>query len=803
MINNSFKQAGGALLNTLMLSIFTAGVGVYYQTAETNTGQSEEIALDIASDIEQIQAAAMRCYYKKRDWCNETEITAYYSGDFKSALGTNYTLSTDASGNQVLSLQTVSDRVADAAKSMVVNGNATSSMLSSSLPPPEDNLLFSNVLTRYENELQAEAMQLETEIGFGGNKLGSANNIVSEKATVKHLIAENLKVTKVIVSESLEMTQNSISDTGNGLSVNANNIELVGTTSLNGGMNLNGNDVTDIKNLESESGTFSSVTTDDLTAESGTATQANITEGTFTALSGTTLTAETAGGEDLKFTNATGTNLNTLSAVSSDTIADNLTVNTGTVSEISGNEVIYSEGVISSISGSTLNMTAATMNAANFTKLISDSVIGNSILADTGATKNTTADEVNGDTANFTVLNSDKVTGTNVKAVKASADSASVSGAATAKKLNAATFTTTNLTTRTTKATTSSIGAAEATDMSVTNTLSGEDFTGTTFKVTDLISSISVDTGTFTTLTGTNTNSTNASFGTSLDASKFTGGAFSGTDFTTGTSSVNNNYAMLNKYGGAIDNCISTTKYCIPETPTVNLNCSSCNASASRSNFSGTVTASISSCRQGCNYNWVTSGTNIIFSGCSSGTISKGGTGNPTCDVSATLAPQETATGNITIQVINAHYSSNAASDSVAVLYKNKAAALKVEDEVTLVCTNCNVSSTCSNYKCTTSSTASAYVQVSPKLSGVVITPNVELPVCDAKDPGIGSSSGQSSASVNKVSLTATIFDGDASSSGHIDCDANFTFTVTASNASGTAVLRGAMAAAADSEGGF
>ena len=203
----------------------------------------------------------------------------------------------------------------------------------------------------------------------------------------------------------------------------------------------------------------------------------------------------------------------------------------------------------------------------------------------------------------------------------------------------------------------SSVGNASASKLTVLGALSA--------------SGINVTTANFNTGSIASVSGTSANYNT-VTGNQFNGGSFtSNDDFYTSQSSVNNNHLLITEQRSKLDNCVDVTKYCIPQTPSVNLTCSSCNSAAARSSFSGTATGSISGCRQGCSYSWVTSGSGLSFSGCSGGTIAKGGSASPSCRVSSSLGPQESASGSIQLIVTNSHYTSRTASDSVNVSYTN------------------------------------------------------------------------------------------------------------------------------------
>ena len=59
-MKKSFRQTGGAMLNSIVATLALTGAAVYYDTVSNAADQSEEIATEIATEIEHIQAASLR-----------------------------------------------------------------------------------------------------------------------------------------------------------------------------------------------------------------------------------------------------------------------------------------------------------------------------------------------------------------------------------------------------------------------------------------------------------------------------------------------------------------------------------------------------------------------------------------------------------------------------------------------------------------------------------------------------------------------------------------------------------------------
>jgi hypothetical protein len=210
-------------------------------------------------------------------------------------------------------------------------------------------------------------------------------------------------------------------------------------------------------------------------------------------------------------------------------------------------------------------------------------------------------------------------------------------------------------------------------------------FAATTASITTLNADVNADSANFITLNTTNAEGTNATFD-DLAVTNFAGGSFTGDDFDTSQSSVNDNYAMLSEYGEAIDDCINVSQYCIPQTPVVTISCDDCTDTGAKSSFSATLSIYVTQCRQGCDVASVIPSALTKSSGCTTTTISAGGSATLSCTVSLTLDPQEAYEGSITVTATNSHYTSESYTATQAIYFENTTTA---EPEVNTSCSGC------------------------------------------------------------------------------------------------------------------
>jgi hypothetical protein len=534
--------------------------------------------------------------------------------------------------------------------------------------------------------------------------------------------------------------------------------------------------------------------------------------GTITTLSGNTLdynsgTVDTLSGNKLTYGNGTITTLSgdTLDYNSGtvDTLRGNtLDYNSGTVDTLSGDKLTYDNGTITTLSGDTLDYNSGTVDTfravsfnadtasvSNFSSSkanITELIVGSADVTDLSA-----------ENANLDNVESDDISANEFTSGNVEAGSGSVSGNTSAGSVSASNLTVNNrLQTNVIVSNSSSVGDGSTSNLTVLETLSASGINLTT---------ANFETGNIDSISGTNANYN------SVTGNHFSGGSFtSDDDFHTSQSTVNNNYDLITEQRNKLNHCVDVTKYCLPETPSVNVTCSSCNSAASRTSFSGTAIGSISGCRQGCSYNWETTGNGLSFTGCSSGTISKGGSATPSCRVSSSLGPQESASGSIKLVVTNSHYTDRTASDSVSVSYRNTAPAFDLANISSYDCSvsegsGCKASQTVSSgYG---KNGASAWVNIFPTVNGFSPTEwaSSDCPNCSwtysvtknecnwrqAGSPTNRTSSANESSAVDGVKFSFTVADGDLNDFSTAYCSIDVRFTVTDADTGQSTVVDG------------
>lgn len=165
-----------------------------------------------------------------------------------------------------------------------------------------------------------------------------------------------------------------------------------------------------------------------------------------------------------------------------------------------------------------------------------------------------------------------------------------------------------------------------------------------------------------------------ANLATVTTTGNVSGTNFTGDNFTASDVGANENqiYQELMQLQQDLDECMyEGDRPCMPQAPVIsNVSCPSCDLSGERSNFSATMSATVSNCRQGCSFSWAIS--NTLSGTCSAGTVTASqGSRNLSCTVSGTLEPQESLTGNVTLTARNSRNSSLATNTARNVSWTN------------------------------------------------------------------------------------------------------------------------------------
>jgi hypothetical protein len=828
------KQRGEANLPLVIASLITMSMAGAYYGMQNQQAQKDRLADAVISDFSRFQSAASRCYSDYRDWCS-TELleSNYNAGDFSDSGGNSYSVTTNSDGTITITTDLLSEEAASIASSSLINGEATGSSVSSTMNPPSDNVLFDDVLARYENGMNEDAILLETSLDFDGYDLTNVKEVSQENIELESMNADSLEVGTInSVSDTLQIGENAtFSGTSEGLALDTGTLE-VNDVAIDGDMDMSDGTFSDVSSLSADTGNVTQLTasTASITTASGTniiaetasgqtqnftdgtgeslevttATVTNsadietlIVEGTgsiatlsgnslnyadgtietlgFTSATGDTFTAndvasdETVAGaltastgiisnlsgsslafnegtiDTLNFTNATGGNITVTDTTSTEATATTLTADTGAIDEITGTSLDYTNSTISNLkfttstgsdtttttlnatnlsgevatvsnqatfknySGDELNYSSATFDSALFVALDADSVKGASILVDDGSGTSTTAGSVSSSNAYITSLSSDEIDSDDVSATKASADSVTVSDELTAKTLKATTLKNTTLNTGTLKVNSSStLGVASATSLDISGKLEATKFIATDANIDTLSGNTNATTANIDSANATTINGTNANFD-EVEADTFVGGSATGSNFSSSSSSVNNNYALLTTYEEKIDNCINTTQYCIPETPSISLSCSGCTQASATSTFTATLTAKVTNCRQGCSVTWSKSSWLSTVSGCTTTSISAGGTATLSCQVRKTSASVGTTyTGSVSVTATNSHYTDRSTTASKSISFENTSS---VTPEASVSCSGCTSSKQGSSFSATITGTLSNCVQ--------------------------------------------------------------------------------------------
>ena len=685
------RQAGnGAILVIALSALLALGSTVYYKTRMSQPESVRQSYESSADELRQISNALTRYYRDNMSWpanLNELSATGYFNGDAGRCGGAGVfqsPLCTVIFGNQVgddyaLTVNLLQNGIAQAVANQVPGGTVAGSTVTATINRPFQSSLYDDYLQKVEDPDRAERTQLEVDLDINGNNLNNINSLNAAKVTIDNAVITNAEITRVN-TERIDLGANSLTHAGNQLNLNAGVVSVNGTLSANGDVVGNGNNLTGFDTVSADSGVFT-----DLTA----------TTGTITTLSGNTLdynsgSIDTLNGNSLTYSNGSiasldGNSLDYNTGVIRSLSGNSLNFGAGTIGNLSGNDASFLSGLIRVLNGNALTYKNINGTTGNFINSSSNNgtitnmgVTGNSSLnildsnngnvttltatngnIVTGVTKTASGNSITvSGTSSFGVLDSDRIDTNSFSGNSVTADNGSVSGNALVDTLSVTNLNVSNrLQTNVVNSSTSSLGNASASKLSISGRL--------------VASGINTSIASFDNAVIQSASGNNANYNT-VSANRFNGGAFtSNDDFYTPISSVNKNYLLIDEQRNKLDNCVYVTKFCLPETPSVNLTCPTCKLSANRASFSGVATASISGCRQGCTYRWVTSGSVLKFSGCTGGSVVQGGSASPSCRVSTSLGPQQSASGNIKIIVTNNHYKNEISSGVASVSYTN------------------------------------------------------------------------------------------------------------------------------------
>ena len=748
------KQQGFTLPN--LPSVLIAGGILSYITLQQLQVWKEEIkaehADNIRTELVNVIDGLQACYDVERDWCDFGEVAANYGGENGVSL-TNNNISTTRDGiNLRLQLDVNTPELAQQLTRYLPQATSSGSNLSFVIAPPTASHIHQGSIQRYQDDAGFNRNTLEQSLLFNNNDVNEVDLLQSDIGDFENYIVQTQELNDLTVNNQVTIGANAIFSTNpSTLHIDSQNSRFSGNVAIQGNITGNNSNISGVNNFEADS-----IAGDRLT----------LTNGDINELSGNNISYTTANIDTINATHYSGNSFQTASLIAprlqTDNLNANVTADSASMQNLgfrqgSGVDWSYTNVQTSQINANNSNVGAASGTTANY----SGQVRGGSFV---------------GGSASFSSLSSSgNVSGGNFYGNNFITGSSSV----TANKSLIGTNTS-NINSNTTKisSNTSSISSNTAKISSNSGQISSNasQITSNASQITSNASNIA-----------NNTSKINAN-STKITSNANSISAIDG-DVTSARSDLN---VLTNK----LVNCMDVTQYCYPQTPSVSTSCSGCLASGQRSSFSAVVSANITACRQGCSYTWSISG---VSGSCASGNIPKGGSANITCNISkSNVGAGETITGSVSITVKNSHYTSRTDSDSESVSWGNTTPDININNETSLDCSNCGDMDHMSNVKGISTANASATVNYSGKLTDVVITSSITPSFCNWE---YGSTLVNGSSSVSKsgasVFLTARVVDTDASASGTIECQADFTITITSSNTSGSAVYSGTLTALA------
>ncbi len=629
------------MIGGVMLSAATS----FYALNQKQANQINDLANNYSEEFKTIIDASNACHYRTRNWCTFAELSAggYYSGNERSSDNSLFQLNPTAAGLEI-SLDMPTQQLASMVTQTIPNAALAGNRLTSLLPIPSANEIMADRLMRYEDAAELNRNSFEVDIDINDNNLNNINSLGADNATIEELTALNSTIETTNINSRLGVGAHSISSSGNALDVEAPNINLNSDLAVQDNLIGNNTDISGINTVTAnlafiEDANVFSASIENASIASASINDLTVMSGFIGNNSGDNMDFNSGNFEELSSFQSDITTANIINAMLNSLTASEGRIDELTVGNVSGNNASFDTIYANSWDIDAADLVNVQASTINLSSLVTTNTFAGRINVDLANLDNVTVDTINGGSAVFTSLETDNLTSQNINS-SITANNGNISNTLKAKNVTANNSSANLLNLNNINASNSNIGKASASSVNATNTSLRQ------------------------------VSATNANIKT-ITASSFLGGMASGSDFKSSNSTVNQNYQLLRQLRDDIDDCVNVTKYCIPQTPSVSLSCPDCFLSDFRSNFAGMVTATINGCRQGCSYRWVTRGTGLRFSSCTSGSVPRGGSARPTCRVSASLSPQESASGSIKIIVTNNHYPDSISNDTVAVSFVN------------------------------------------------------------------------------------------------------------------------------------
>lgn len=633
------RKQRGFTLPTIPSLLIAGGLLTYISLNQLDAYKQDlkaELSDNIRSELVLLVDGLQACYGDTRAWCDFTKIEAEYGGESGISITNNVITALPSGQNLDLSVNTNNAEFAAQLTRYFPHATATGSILKFTVAPPTASHLFQNKVQRFRDDAGFQRNTIDQALSFNNNDVKRVDLLQAEKGSFDSYSATEQSLENLKVNNQLSFISGSLQGVGNTLAINTPEAMLNGNVKVGGAMYVNGS-ISGIEGLQAEqivtTNTLSaSAIIDDLRGTKIDYTNADIGNVTALTMHGGTFEADT---------------LNLIN-MDTDHLEGNLSAREGYVEQLhfnqgSGVDWRYGSSIVNSVNSNDSFVGAAKGDGAEF----SGNVTGGAFKGGTGrfvslhTSGNVSGDNFNGNDfcTGFACLNSNKAKIDNHKYLinqnksKIYANTISASSNTSKISLN-----------------TNGILLNERDIEKATS-----DIATNTRNMTSNKNNIGL-------------NTTNISKTTSAIANNSRSITSNTNNIDRINPSIQSAQININTLNNQLANCMDVTQFCHPQDPSVNLSCSGCSDSSTRTYFSATVAGYISDCRQGCSYRWELVGINGT---CNTGTVARGGSKNISCNINATAENGTTVNGSAKLIVTNTHYSTKKASDSEAIRWSN------------------------------------------------------------------------------------------------------------------------------------
>ncbi len=696
------KNQKGATAPSYAAILLVLAAGAWFALEDSQTEgmkQKGDLVYSMRGQAIQRINALQACYNDTRDWCDANDLTEY--GLSPAGVANSVVVDQAISGDNVtLTVQAPTAELAAAFSKHVMNPVVVGSQVTFTVEPPTRSHILQGQVQRWEDP-EFGRNTLEGNVLMDGNDIPNINEAEAQLGRFQRLEASTHTVDRLTVNQQLDIGQHTIAFAGNEIGVDADVTAISGDASVGGNVDLNGNDISGVNG----------------------------------------------------FTGA----------------------------EIEARRILSTQGQVDDLSGDRIEYTSAEIGTLNAYRYTSQNYTTRQLDADSLTTDRLNSN-IQAQTGSVTTLSFTSGQGGNWRYTGASAgrlqsDSSNIGSSSGQSLALAGDLRGNNL----------SGNSAQYTSLAVLGRTTGgqftsdNDFTSSRSSVNDNYRELQRQGGDISDNANAISQTRNKISSVNSQVSSNTSNIQDNADdiasnrqqINTNSSNITRNEqdidAVSDRLGDSadelgilqdqLDRCMYQTQYCIPQDPSVSLSCPNCTQSEEQSNFSATASATITQCRQGCSYSWSISGD--ISGSCSSGTVPQGGNATPSCSVSKSgLNPQQRATGSITINVNNSHYTARTDSASVNVDFFNKTIP---RPSVSTSCSGCSASRNGSNFSASISAAISNCPQgcsyswsISGSASGSCPAGTVSAGSSASPSCNISGTVANSSTATGSVSITVT-----------------------------------------------